>query len=216
MATYREMQDRINLDYLNRTDLGNETKRAIIRAIKHYEKNRFWFNLTSTALAIGTASSTASLPDDFLALDYATVRDSSMDYLVALRSFDRIAYKNQNTSLSGVVAELCYYRDKLNFTPKPSSATTLTIYYTHSLPVLSADSDTNAWTSAGEDLIVHHATADMLGNVLRVTDNTQVANHKAWEQEALAALQAGNALRTGMGMDAGVVGAIHNQKPKVP
>jgi hypothetical protein len=216
MPTFREMQDRINLDYLNRTDLGNETKRAIIRAVKHYEKTRFWFNMTSTALAIGTASSTVAIPSDFLALEFATVRDSSLDSIVTMRSFDRIAYKNQNTSLSGVVAEICYWRDTLNFTPKPSSATTLTIYYTHAFPALSADTDTNPWTSAAEDLIVHHATADMLANVLRVTDGTQIASHKTWEQEAYTMLKAGNDLRTGFGMDAAASGSQHGQAPKKP
>lgn len=216
MATYREMQDRINLDYLNRTDLASETKRAIIRAIKHYEKKRFWFNMTSTALAIGTASTTVAIPADFLALDFATVRDSSKDSIVVMRSFDRIAYKNQDTSGSGVPAEICYHRDTLNFTPKPSSATNLTVYYTHSLAVLSADSDTNAWTSAAEDLIIHHATADMLANVLRVTDTAQVEAHKAWEAEALAQLQAGNDLRLGLGMEGSVVGTIQGVKPKLP
>lgn len=216
MATFREMQDRINLDYLNRTDLNNETKRAIIRAVKHYEKQRFWFNLTSTALAIGTASTSVAIPADFLALDFATVRDTSLDTQVVLRSFDRIAYKNSNTSLSGVPAEICYYRDTLHFTPKPSSATNLTVYYTHSLATLSADADTNAWTSAAEDLIVHHATADMLANVLRVTDVEQVKAHKAWETEAYATLKAGNDLRMGFGADTGVVGTLHGQKPKTP
>lgn len=216
MATYREMQDRINLDYLNRTDLGNETKRAIVRAIKHYEKHRFWFNLTSTALAVGTASSTVAIPADFLALDYATVRDTSVDSIVVIRSFDRIAYKNSNTSLSGVPAEIAYYRDALHFTPKPSSSTNITVYYTHSFPVLSADADTNAWTSAGEDLIVHHAAADLLANVLRVTDREQITAHKTWEQEAYNTLKAGNDIRMGFGQDKATVGTQHGQTPKVP
>lgn len=216
MPTFREMQDRINLDYLNRTDLSNETKRAIVRAIKHYEKQRFWFNMTSTALAVGTASAVVAIPADFLALEYATVRDTSMDYIVNIKAFDRIAYKNQNTSLSGVPAEIAYYRDTLHFTPKPTSATNITIYYTHSLATLSADSDTNAWTSAAEDLIVHRATADMLANVLRVTDTDQVTAHKAWEAEALATLKQGNDMRMGAGTDAAVVGTIQNVKPKVP
>lgn len=221
MATFRDMQDRINLDYLNRTDLANETKRAILRAIKHYEKNRFWFNITSTALAIGSASVSVAVPADFLALDYATVRDSSIDSIVTIRTFDRIAYQNQasaagGSAASGVPKEVCYFRDTLYFTPKPTSATSMTVYYTQALPALSADSDTNGWTSAAEDLIVHHATADMLANVLRVTDPAQVQAHKTWEQEAFAELQKGNQLRIGVNLDNATVGSQHQQKPKVP
>lgn len=216
MATYREMQDRINLDYLNRTDLGAETKRAILRAIKHFEKSHFWFNQTSTALAIGTGSVTVAVPADFLILDFATVRDTSVDYIVTIRNFDRIAYKNQNVATSGVPAEVAYFRDALFFTPKPSSATTLTVYYTHSLTTLSADADTNGWTSAAEDLIVHHATADMLANVLRVTDKDQINSHKMWEKEAYDMLKQGNSARILDKLDGATTGMQHGQVPKLP
>ena len=216
MATFREMQDRINLDYLNRTDLTNETKRAIVRAIKHYEKLKFWFNQTATALAIGTASVSVAIPADFLAMEFVTVRDSSIDSIVVQRAFDRIAYQNSNTALSGVPKEISYFKDALYFTPKPSSATSLTLYYTHSLAALSADTDTNQWTSAAEDLIVHHATADMLANVLRVTDRSQYESHKAWEAEAMKTLMDGNAMRMQAGQDAAVIGTTQGQKPKTP
>lgn len=222
MTTFRDLQDRINLDYLNRTDLTNETKRAIIRAIKHYEKNRFWFNMTSTALAIGSASVTVAVPADFLALDYVTVRDSSIDYVVTIRNFDRIAYKNQNmaggvgSSASGIVAECAYFRNTLYFTPKPASATSLTVYYTQTFAALSADSDTNDWCSAAEDLIVHHATADMLANVLRVTDQSQIMAHKQWELEAYNQLKTGNDIRLMVNQDVGVIGTNHQQFPKAP
>ena len=221
MATYAQMQDRINLDYLNRTDLGNETKRAIIRAVKHYEKERFWFNMTATALAVGTASMTVAVPADFIALDFVTVRDASLDSIVVLRSFDRIAYQRRTVAAggaaaSGVAQEICYWQDQLQFFPKPNSATTMTVHYVHTLPVLSADADTNAWTSAGEDLIIHHATADMLANVLRVADVGQIQSHKTWEMEAYKMLKFGNDMRLGMGEEKGMVGTIQGQAPKTP
>jgi hypothetical protein len=216
MATYREMQDRINLDYLNRTDLANETKRAIIRAIKHYEKQHFWFNMTATALAIGTASTTVAIPADFLALDFATVLNASINSIVVIRSYDRVSYKNQVMAQSGVPEEIAYWRDAFHFTPKPSSATSITVHYTHTLTTLSGDSDANGWTSAAEDLIVHHATADMLANVLRVTDINQIKSHKEWELEAYKTLKAGNDMRLGIDHDKAIVGTQHQTQPKVP
>lgn len=215
MATFKEMQDRINLDYLNRTDLGNETKRAIVRAVKHYEKERFWFNITATALAVGVLSTTVAIPADFIALDFATVRDNSIDSIMTIRSFDRIAYQNRALG-SGMPLEICYWRDQLVFAPKPASATTITIQYTHTLPALSADSDTNAWTSAGEDVIVYHATCDLLANTLRVADKELIANFKSQEMESLKMLQFGNEVRQGHGDEGSVVGANHGQAPKVP
>jgi len=215
MATFKEMQDRINLDYLNRTDLGNETKRAILRAIKHYEKERFWFNLTATALAIGTASTTVALPSDFLAMDFATVSNNGNTELMTMRSFDRIAYQNRSGA-SGMPAEICYWRDQLIFSPKPASATSITLHYTHSLPVLSADTDTNGFTSACEDLIVFRATFDILANVLRLGDVPTLSNIKNLEMEAFKMLQFGNDMRQGNGEQGAVVGSTHSQAPKTP
>ena len=215
MATFKEMQDRINLDYLNRTDLGNETKRAIIRAVKFYEKQRLWFNLTATSLAIGTASTTVAIPADFLVLDYVTVANNGNNDIMTIRSFDRIAYQNRG-SASGVPAEICYWRNLFNFAPKPSSATSITVHYTHSLPTLSADTDTNHWTSAGEDLIVYRATHDMLANVLRVADKELLASYKTLEVESFKMLQYGNDLQQGVGNEGAVVGTSHAQSPKTP
>lgn len=215
MATFREVQDRINLDYLNRTDLGAETKRAIHRAIKHYEKTRFWFNCTATAVTINTPSTDVALPADFLALDFCTISNNGKNELVTIRNYDRIAYRNQS-GVSGVPAEIAVWRNSLHFTPKATSAHSMTIHYTHSLATLSADSDTNDWLSAGEDLIVHHAMADILQNVLRVTDVAQVTAHKQWESEAYKLLKEGSDIRTNFERDLGTVGTQHQQKPKLP
>lgn len=90
-----------------------------------------------------------------------------------------------------------------------------TIYYTHRLTALSADADTNDWLSAAEDLIVHHATADMLANVLRAPDS-EVAKHKQWEAEAYNLLMRGTQRRMGA-EETSMKGAIQRQQePKPP
>ena len=211
-TTFLNVQDRINLDYLNRTDLTNETKRAIIRAVRHYEKERFWFNQTATSIALSTASVGLALPSDFLALDFVTVRvtsPASADNIVVMRAFDRIAYRNRSL-VSGAPEEVAIMNNQLKFTPKPDSAYNVTVYYLHSLTTLSADADTNDWLSAAEDLIVHHAAADVLANVLRAPAD-QVASHKQWEMEAYALLQYGRNIRMMTGEDSGFQGALHRQ-----
>jgi hypothetical protein len=196
MATYREVQDRINLDYLNRTDLGSETKRAIQRAIKHYERERFWFNQTATALAAGSASfSIAAIPSDFLCLNHVTIRDSSIDTLLSIRAYDRIQYQHTLATASGVPTEICEHNLQLVMNRMPASATTITLHYTHALSTLSADADSNEWTEAAENLIAHRAAADMLGNVLRVGDPLLVQMHMDLEGKALESLRMAHAQR---------------------
>lgn len=215
MPTFKEMQDRINLDYLNRTDLGSETKRAIIRAVKHYEKERFWFNLTATALAVGTASTTVAIPADFLCLDYATILNNGNQLPMTIRSFDRITYQNRGGD-SGVPQEICWWRDTFQFFPKPASATSITIHYTFAYPALSADADTSPWTSACEDLIVYRATFDMLSNVLRLNDTTTLQSYKSLELEAYNQLMYGNRIRQGLAEEGSTKGVNHAQDPKLP
>lgn len=204
-TTFLDVQNRINLDYLNRTDLSAETKRSLIRAVRHYEKERFWFNTTATAINASTASTGMVLPADFLALDFVTVRTvtgGSADNIVSMRTFERVAYQNRSLT-SGVPEEVALRGNSIHFFPRASSAFPVTIYYTHALTTLSADADTNDWLSAAEDLIVHHAAADMIANVLR-GDPIQYANHKQWEAEAYALLQYGRNIRMMTGEDNGM------------
>lgn len=219
-GTFIDLQNRINLDYLNRTDLVAETKRAIVRAQKHYEKERFWFNMTATAIAVGTASTTVAIPADFLALDFVTMRDASQDFIVNIKSFDRLAYQLRSipagaAGASGVAQEICYWHDLFYFFPKPQSATTLTVHYTQSFASLNLDTDANGWTSAGEDVIVYHAVADLMGNVLRNQDPNAVVQFKQLEMEAYKMLVFGNSIRMGMEEQA-VTGSVQSASPKTP
>ena len=210
--TFKDMQDRINLDYLNRTDFTNETKRAIIRAIRHYERERFHFNQTATAINASTAGTAMSLPADFIALDMVTVSVNGVGGApVVQRTMERIRYR-QSDGTSGVPQECAMYAGGLYFWPKPSSAFPVTIAYTFKLTELSADTDTNDWCSAAEDVIVFHATADMLANVIRGRPD-EVAQYRDMEAVALASLQRYRNIRLNTNEDMSAVGPQHRQEP---
>lgn len=210
--TFKDVQDRINLDYLNRTDFTNETKRAIIRAQKHYERERFWFNQTATVINASTAAYTLSLPADFIALDLVTVSQNGVGGTpVVQRTLERVKYR-QADGTSGVPQEVALYSGNLNFYPKPSSAFPLTVHYTFKLPDLSADSDVNDWLSAAEDLIVFHAAADMLANVIRGRPD-EVAQLRDMEAVALTSLQRYRNIRLNKDEDLSIMGPIHRQDP---
>ena len=211
-VTFKDVQDRVNLDYLNRTDFTNETKRAIIRAIKHYERERFHFNQTATAINASTAAYTLSLPADFFALDQVTVSVNGVGgFPVVQRTMERVSYR-QSDGTSGVPQEVALYANNLNFYPKPSSAFPVTVRYTFQLAQLSADSDTNKWLSAAEDLVVFHAAADMMANVIRGRPD-DVATFRDMEGVALASLQRYRNIRLNTNEDMSVMGPVHRQEP---
>ena len=215
-TTFQNVQDRINLDYLNRTDLTNETQRAIIRAINHYQYERFWFNQTATALTCVTTGNTVALPADFIALDMVTVKSSSAGYaagyIVQQRSMERVTYRNAFGTVSGMPQEVAVYNGALNLWPLPHSAYSLTVRYVNVLPPLSAGTDTNDWLSAAEDLIVFHATADMLQNVIRGRDQ-EVQEMQAMEAMALQALTRARNIRLNTNEDLSLVGPQQRQNP---
>ena len=213
-TTFQNVQDRINLDYLNRTDLTNETQRAIIRAINHYQYERFWFNQTATAITMATATGVMSLPADFIALDMVTVVANGATSIVQQRSMERVVYRQSfGASASGVPQECAVYNNTLNFYPtKPDSAYSVTVRYVNVLPALSAGTDTNDWLSAAEDLIVFHAAADVLQNIIRGRAD-EVAVMQQMEQQALATLQRARNIRLNTNEDLSEVGPLGRQFP---
>lgn len=215
-TTFQNVQDRINLDYLNRTDLTNETQRAVIRAINHYQYERFWFNQTATSIACTTAGAGIALPADFIALDMVTVASTSagfaQGYIIQQRSMERVVYRNAFGSVSGFPQECAVYNNTLNIYPKPHSAYSLTVRYVNVLPALSAGTDTNDWLSAAEDLIVFHAAADVLQNIIRGRAD-EVAVMQQMEQQALATLQRARNIRLNTNEDLSEVGPLGRQFP---
>lgn len=209
-VTFKNLQDRINLDYLNRTDFTNETKRAIVRAIKHYERARLWFNQTATAINVSTAATTLAVPADFIALDMMTITQNGANPTqVTQRAYERVTYRNASGT-SGVPEEVAVYRNLFNFYPKPSSAFPVTVSYVFRLPELSADSDTNDWLAECEDVICFHATADMLQNVVR-RPMDEVQQMQQMEATALGNLNLARKMHMNTDEDIGILGPIHRQ-----
>lgn len=213
-TTFQNVQDRINLDYLNRTDLTSETQRAIIRAINHYQYERFWFNQTATAISITSASGVITLPTDFIALDMVTLATTAGVALgpITQRSMERVVYRQAFGSSSGVPQECAVYNNTLNLYPKPDIGYTVTVRYVNTLPALSAGTDSNDWLSAAEDLIVYHAAADVLQNVIRGRAD-EAAVMQQMEQQALATLQRARNIRLNTNEDLSEVGPLGRQFP---
>lgn len=212
MATFKDLQDRINLDYINRTDMTSETKRAIVRAVKHYERSRTWFNQTATAINAATTSYTLSLPADLISVDMVTYTvNAGSPQFINQRTYERVTYQNQGGT-SGVPQECAVFNSKLYLYPKPSSAFPVTVNYTFRYPVLSADADNNPWLDEAEDLIVYHAAADMLQNVIRNRPNDVQAMQQL-EAAALQSFQQARNLHMNTDEDLSLLGPQQRQDP---
>lgn len=183
MSTYLDLQQRIANDYLNRTDFGNEIKRAILAAVRYYERRRWRFNQTATALTTSAGQAFLSLPSDFLVLDSLQVTESgSRIRLEHVPLPELLDYRA--SSATGTPTHFTIYSDRIELFATPTTAQSCPLHYIHSLTELSADTDTNAWTNGVmQDVIVHCATKNLWASVLRNKDEALV--HAELERTAL-------------------------------
>lgn len=163
MSNYGTMQSRI-ADELMRTDLTEQIKRAIQSAIKHYERERFWFNETSaTAETVaGESGLKLAVPGSAVEFDQMTVTFGGVpEKLERVAWSDFVRYGATDTSHQGVPCAWTYYRDQFYFHPTPDDAYTLTLYYVETLSTLTDPDDTNAWMTDGEEMIRGRAGAEV-------------------------------------------------------
>lgn len=194
MATYKDLRDRIQLDYLNRYDLQESVKRAIANTIRTYEGHRWWFNETATSTACTVGQSYIGVPGDFLALDRLEISYAGAQTKLRQEDFATIRAMNA-VSFTSVPTHFCYRGDRFELALLPSSAYSTTCYYLQSLPALSADTDSNAWTNEASNLIAHGATLELLTTVIADADSRKIAHHGNMLRMALTEMRLRNETR---------------------
>lgn len=184
MPDYVTMQNRIALEAFfvpSAADSGrqSEIRNAIQTAITAYENELFWFNeqqATSTTVA---GFEYYTLPSDFIQM-YSLARmsdDFTWQTLEAL-SFDEIEEMNS----SGRLAKpqyYCTFNEQLRLSPIPDVEYELRLSYLKSLPVVTADTDTTAWTNEAEPLIRAQAKAVLFLDVTHDPEQAQMHDQVA-------------------------------------
>lgn len=156
MPTYLDVVTRVQDDCLNRTTYSTQVRRAILSEIRLRERKRYWFNETQTAITAVSGQEWIAKPSNLLVLDrLELVFDTNATGLIE-RDINFIRDINQNGTNS-VPQWFCQYQNKFLLANIPDSAYSVPCFYIKQLPVLSADSDTNKWLSAAEDVIVYGA-----------------------------------------------------------
>lgn len=171
--TYGDMQTRI-ADELHRADLGtnNRLTNAIKSAIKHYDRERWWFTeaTTSASLTTSAGQATYALPSDFKRLDSLKIT-----YAGSKRDVDPMSYAEMESrddgsaALRGVSRWWSIYAEVLRLYPVPDGIYVQTMSYQKHLATLSATTDTNAWMDEVEPLIRTKAKEILARGVLRNT-----------------------------------------------
>lgn len=156
MPTYIDCINRVQDDFLNRTTFNAQVRRAINTTIRQRQRERFWFNETQTALTTTISSEFLDHPVDMLILDrLEIIRDGDQIPLLN-KPLDLVRAINAN-SATGYPSVYAEYANKWYLANIPDSAYPVNCFYIMKMDPLSADTDTNKWLSAAEDVVVYGA-----------------------------------------------------------
>lgn len=171
MSNYGTLQSRI-ANEIARTDLTAEIKEAIQTSIKKYERKRYYFNVKveSTFSTVSdqeyyTSSALSDIPD-IAEIISATIAVSGVKQ--PLEWFDHVQIDQmQNGQVKGTPEAYSYAEQRLRLYPIPNSVQTITLAYVYRFATLSADGNTNAWMTDGEELIRCCAKSELYEHVIR-------------------------------------------------
>lgn len=183
MTTYLVMQTRIS-DELARDDLSSQVQLAILSAIDHYERERFYFTegtATFSTVAGQEYYSSSDLADiaTLVEIDSLRITVNSTRYTLCRRDFAYIDEIAASSTTTGDPTDFCYYKQQIRLYPTPSSVRTITMAYIKRLTALSSSSDSNAWTTDAEEMIRMRAKADLLYNVIRDPEEAAICERGA-------------------------------------
>lgn len=192
MTTYlSDITSRI-ADDLNRSDLTTQTYTAVNRAIKHYEKEPFWFKeTTGTFVTIASQQSYGTadgLPSDISRINRLEITLSAGRYFLTPRNINWIQNQNPNGA-TGDPTDYAWWQNKIWLSLTPNQVNTITAYYTKTyadLDIANPTSSANDWLTYAEDLIEARARKWIYARILKDPDNAALAAQE--EMEALNAL----------------------------
>lgn len=141
---------------LHRSETASATyiPNAIKSAIKHFERERWYFNEATTTTVTVAGTATYALPTDFMKLDTANITINSWkSRLDPMPYIEMDARDTGNAATRGPSRWYAIYGNVLRLYPVPDAVYTITESYQKRLTELSADADTNAWTDDLEELI---------------------------------------------------------------
>lgn len=196
-GTYGDLKARVAAELL-RSDQAANIINAIARAIEFYAPRRFWFNEGRQTANTTPGVDLVAYPTALRVEDAVFIIVGGTGYPLTRRSYADIEEWSQATpNTSGQPTAYANINGQLRLYLRPNLAYAITAVGVFDQSALAVDADTNAWTSAAQDLISARARMTICRDILRDPELAQGAAQA--EQEALARLTAESTRRTATG-----------------
>lgn len=201
MTTYATMRDRILDEMVNESLTAAQVNNAIQSAIVHYQPRRFYFNenrgetfSTVVSQEFYSTAANANIPN-LSFIDKLTITVNGSRYHLEPQPWEWIDKVSVMSTTNGQPTDYCYYSQQIRLYPIPDAVYTVRISGLVRLAALSADGDSNAWTTDAEALIRGRAKWDLGTNVVWAPEIAGAG--EAVEMAALRALNAETNRRLG-------------------
>lgn len=199
MSDYGTMRTRIADEMANDGDItASHINNAIRTAIRHYEREPFWFNQkvgTFVTVAAQEYYGSADLADipNMVRID---VLDTGAGGTKArLRGMDNASIDDvQDGSVTGEPEFYSRYEDKIRLFPIPNGVFTVTARYVTKFAALVSDGDSNAWVNECEELIRQAAKRIICTDILH--DDAMAGRFASLERAAHDRLRKENRTRS--------------------
>ena len=170
------MRNRILDELVNESLTAAQVNNAINSAIAHYQRERFYFNESRSETFATVASQefygtsdNANIPN-LSKIDNLTITVNGNRYPLVNKEWDWIDRISVTTTATGQPTDYSYYNQQIRLYPIPDAVYTIRISGLIRTTALSADGDTNAWLTDGEEMIRARAKWDLAMNVIWAQD----------------------------------------------
>jgi hypothetical protein len=195
LATFAELKAEVAadlsraVDYTSNAVFTSQVHNAVLDAIDMHAVENFWFNetrgatfptvdgtsdYTVTSVLTGTSTGGTTI-DDFITIDYVQFAQSAtskyrLDLVCPTEMEDLL-----ESGTEGQPTCYAYYDKQFRLYPIPDGVYTVRVAGHFLMAALSADSDTNAWTTTARNLVRATARKFLYGRVTKDYTKAQVA-----------------------------------------
>ena len=179
MTTLADIQASIASD-LTRNDLTSQIANAVSDAIKHYERQRFWWNVTRlqtfatvNGQQVYTATDNSIIPN-IIRVDALFIFQAGTTTTYPLDRYEPPDFEIiAALAGGGRPTSFTYIDEQILLWPVPSAVYTMRLHCHYKLPALVNPTDTNSWVTDAEALIRAHAKLLLATEVLDDTELMQ-------------------------------------------
>lgn len=176
---------------------SNQIDNAIRTAIKHHERESFWFSQKTTSFdtVAGQEFYESTPPETFQNIvRIVSMRCGPDGSKELLRGLDNsFVDEMQDGSITGEPAHYSLYESKIRLYPIPEAVYSITLRYIQKFSTVSADTDTNPWLTECEEMIRQGAKRVLCTDILH--NDEMAGRYAALEDRALSAIKAENRTR---------------------